>query len=832
MAIRLPLVALSAMLVSSILHGQSLFSIGVGQVTLPDTTVVTGGTLPSSYIVSFPANSFDSTPAVFILPDTVNPDPATLRVHTVTQSGFEVFVAESEGEDGTTYPTQPFEYLAIEPGSYSIGGTTIYVDVEPGVTAFRSKLYGGDSWNTVTYPSPFTGSAPSVLAQLQTLNNDASLLSGPGSTFNRTTEPWLEVAMDTAGLASIDMALERAENPSPVPPPNPSGEDIAWMAVATSGAAGEETFLDDALNSVELKAFLSADNITGNCVTTNLSSDGLSDFGGSDPIYFSSQITWDGGDGGWVRRCSDNISSVTVEIEEDLATDTDQTHTTEQVAFVAFSEEFQTTDDDTDGLNFNMLVGSDSIPARSATPTYSLNPTSVLFSSEFGANFSATPVVVPMSTSEGNGDPAMVRVWGISSSGFSIAATVPEGTTIPADGMTVDFLAVVPGSHVLPDGTEVRAGIGSTTNCIGGISSCAGAYTNVSFGFTEVPTPTDPIVLAAAQSIANDSGFDPENPADPFLSTSIINKTSSSFDFSFELAQTNQGSPLAFPETFGWIAMEGGLSGDLRAAEGTTGTGNHLIEFRTLNTAPVSIFGWDDSPPPACYNFSFPSAFTAAVSPLTIATHTTRFGGDGGWIRKCSATGSLVSLVFDEDLFSDTERSHGNAEQGAIAAFSDTFAWGPLLYRHSKTGFTEWDPVSLFAVERKAIPESWTRYTVVVENLDRIGANNNSLEIVDSVPSNTTLFVGDLDAGCPIDWTDDADPSGLSFVCATDLLLYDGGACVPADSDGFCPYSSFSFGSDWDATITSIKVAPTGEFLGSNGSTLPDFEFDFRVRID
>ena len=52
------------------------------------------------------------------------------------------------------------------------------------------------------------------------------------------------------------------------------------------------------------------------------------------------------------------------------------------------------------------------------------------------------------------------------------------------------------------------------------------------------------------------------------------------------------------------------------------------------------------------------------------------------------------------------------------------------------------------------------------------------------------------------------------------------------DADGFCAFSTFSFAGDWDASITSIKVAPTGEFLGSDGVTMPSFEFDFRVRLN
>lgn len=833
MSWRSALFALFAAVLTNSLQAQSLFSLGVGQVSLPDAIETVSGSIPSSLVVNFPVGSFDTTPAIFILPDNTNADPMTLRVHSVSTSGFEVFVAESEGEDGIAWPSIiPFEYLAIEPGVYSIGGATMEVGLEAAVTEFRSKLYTGDSWRNVAFTSAFTGSFPAVISELQTIRSDSGLLSGAGSTFNRTTEPWLEVAMANMALGNFDMALERAETPSGSI--SGLGEDIAWLAIEDTT---DISFTDDSLTSIELKAFLSADTITGNCVATNLVTAGVTNFSAGDPIYFGSQIRWDGGDGGWVRRCSDTTSSVTVKIQEDLATDTDLTHTTEQVAFVGLSQAFQATDTGAGTLGFNMLVGSNSFPVPSISYSYSLAPTAVSFTTEFGGNFSATPVVIPMSTSEGNGDPAMVRVWGRTASGFNMSVTIPENTLAPdgtpraPDGMTVDFLVVVPGSHILPDGSEIRAGTGTTNLCIGGVSSCEvspASYITVPLGFAA--PPADAAVLAATQTINNDSFFDPEDEASPYLATSIVNKTGASFDFSFELAQTSLGSanPLPFSETFGWVALESGLEGTLRAAQGTTSSGNHLIEYKTLYPAGT-IGGWDDSV--SCYSFSYTTSFTVATAPRVLATHNTRNGGDGGWLRRCATSGSAVSLVLDEDTNADTERSHGGQEQASIVAFSDTFAWGPQSFRHTKISEAEWDPVNLLE-DPKAIPESYLRYRILVENLERIGANDGSLEVIDSVPTNTTLFVGDLDAGCPVEWSENGDPSGLLFTCASDLRLHDGGSCAPQDADGYCAYSAFAFGSDWDSSINSIKVAPTGEFLGSNGATTPEFEFEFRVRID
>ena len=816
------------------------FSIGVGQVTLPDAVETIGGVggPSSSVIVNFPVGAFDTTPVVFILPDNTNPDPMTFRVHSVSTTGFEVFVSEPQGEDGTDWPAPiPFEYLAIEPGIYSVGGATIEVGLETNVTAFQgSQVGGGTSFQTVNFASPFMGTAPAVISELQTLRSDTTLLSGAGSTFTRVTEPWLEVAMSNLNTTSFQVALERAE--TSIGTIAGTGEDIAWLAIDDTT---DISFTDDSLNSIDLKAFLSgATAITGNCIATNLVTAGVTSFSSIDPIYFGSQVRRNGGDGGWTRNCSDNAISVTVETAEDMANDGETGHTGEQVAFIAFSEEFQTTDTGAGSLGFNMLIGSETIVRPGVTSfSYDLAPTSVSFNTLFGGNFSATPVVIPMSTDEGNDDPAMIRVWDITSSGFTMSVTVPEGTVAPdgtpraPDGMTVDFLVAVPGSHILPDGTEILAAFGTTNRCIGGQSACAtgaASYINVPLSFAT--PPADAAVFAAAQTIANDPGFDPEDASNPLLSTSIINKSGTSFDFSFELAQTDLGSanPLAFNETFGWVALPVGLESELRAAQGTTGTGEHIIEYKTLFT-PASIQGWTDAGG-NCFLFNYTTAFSSASTPHVIATHNTRNGADGGWLRRCDTTGTGVRLVIDEDTAFDTERAHGSSESASIISFSDTFAWGPLSYRNTKTIETEWDPINLFD-NPKAIPGAFNRYTVTIENLERIGADDSALEIIDAIPTATTLFVGDLDsAGCPIEFIDGSDPSGLTFNCASDLRFFTDGTCAPADPDGFCAFSTFTFAGDWDSTITSLKIAPTGEFLGSDGTTTPSFEFDFRVRLD
>jgi hypothetical protein len=790
-------------------------SIGVGQVDVgPPVTNAPAGVDANVYSVIF-SSVFPTAPAVFILPSNVDPDPMTLRVIRVTTTGFDVFVSESQGS-ALDYPAISFDYLAVEQGLYDLDGDTVD-DIEVGLVNVSnvSSKASGASHLTVNHNLTST---PVVMTELQSINSDTTLLPAMATTFDRITEPFLELSQLPPTATSFQVSLERAETTFG----SPTTEQVAWMAVTNNF---DFTATDIAGSDVQIKAFNSTDSINGDCTTVGIPLPVTDFVGGDSPIYFGSQVRRDGGDGGWARRCSSDLTSVTVQIEEDLV-DTEQTHTTEQVNFVAVSKNFEMDDTDIDSSDITMTVGSHTIPAYYGTVTsYALAPQTVTFDSQFGVDFKEAPIVVPMTTNEGNGLPIFVKVWNVTATGFTIAQTVPEGTVgTPSGTMSVDFMAVIPGEHELPDGTRVEAGIESISGCIGSVSSCGGTYTAIGFGnaFDGVPA-----VLAAAQTPVN---TDPQ--VDPLLSTSIINVNTSGFSAAFEFAQTSQSSSGFGAQSFGWIAMEGNISANLRAAQGTIGNTDHLVEIRTVVTGNV-IGGWDDvSSGTNCLSLSYDTNFSAATAPLLIATHNDRNGGDGGWLRRCTATGSNFSVIMDEDLAVDTERSHGSQEIAGAIAFSDTFAWTPATYSNMKLGATFSDPVNGTS-NPKAIPLAEIDYTVFITATSRIGIDDGTVSVTDPIPVNTELFVGDLGGGCPI--SEEVNTAGVIFTCATDLLLLGGSpvACA-ADVDGYCPFSTYDFtGIDWSADITSIKVSPTGEFVGSTGvGVVPEFRFRFRVRLN
>jgi hypothetical protein len=799
-------------------------SIGAGQVTLNDLNVTTTGNTPEQLSVPFPSGAFATTPAVFILPNNTNTEPMTLRVINVSSTGFDVFVSESQGQDNTVYPQIAFDYLAIEPGDYTIAGASIQVGIETGVTEYVSKTNSGGPYKTISYLTTYnTGPGalePVVMTQLQSLNSDPTLINGAGE-FTRETAPFLELAQQPPTLTNFTVALERAETTAGTIAPG--GETVAWMSVSRET---DITAPDDGATNVNIKAFYSADNITGNCVSNTLLAGNVTNFSGGTPIYFGNQIRRDGGDGGWLRRCNSSTSAISARVEEDLV-DGEQNHTTEQANFFAVSQAFQMSTGDIDSPNINMVVATRSGINAIAQVTggvtigYSLTPTFVDFSSYFGADFNGVPVVIPMSSNEGDGEPAIARVWDISSSGFTIAQTVPEGNTAPAESMTVDFLAVVPGTHTLPNGQIVVAAVDSINTCIGGLSSCAGSpYQAQTFG----TTLTTPAVLAAMQTDNNQNPLDPLDVLSPLSATSIVDVTATGFDLTIELAQTSIGAAVALAEDIGWIAVGGGVSTALHAAQGST-SGSHLVEMRTVVTTD-NVGGWDNG----CQSNNFPSAFTLTMSPIVIATHNSRNGGDGGWLRKCAESASNFGLVVDEDVNSDSERSHGSREVAGVIAFSDKFAWTPNTYSNMKLGVTFWDPINFFD-KPKAIPGASIDYTVTIKSTSRIGVDLNSIDIVDNMSANTELFVGDIGGSCPVAFTE--TDSSLIFTCHDDLYLKSSSPPCTPDADGFCPYSDFlPISGDWDPLIESIRFEPKGEFQGMTGSNDPTFSFRYRVRLN
>ena len=186
----------------------------------------------------------------------------------------------------------------------------------------------------------------------------------------------------------------------------------------------------------------------------------------------------------------------------------------------------------------------------------------------------------------------------------------------------------------------------------------------------------------------------------------------------------------------------------------------------------------------------------------------------------------------DEDETGGSNRSHGADELAGIFAFEGSFDWAPPKVIHAKVVSAEWDPVNEFT-NPKGIPGSWSRYSLSVVNSGRIEVDIGTVVLEDTLPLDVQLFVGDLDgSGCPFEFIDGADTSGLAFSCATGIeLLSTSPPCATADN--FCPITDFTFANEWDSDdITDVRVTLDNAFVGSDGVSSPEFEIQYRVRLD
>jgi hypothetical protein len=132
----------------------------------------------------------------------------------------------------------------------------------------------------------------------------------------------------------------------------------------------------------------------------------------------------------------------------------------------------------------------------------------------------------------------------------------------------------------------------------------------------------------------------------------------------------------------------------------------------------------------------------------------------------------------------------------------------------------------------KSIPGAVKLYVVQVANQGTGVVDNNSLYVVDKIPANTRMFVGDLGApgSGPVSFVNGSPSSALTWTftalnSSTDDLDFsnDGGATwnyVPvADANGA------------DAAITDIRMKPKGLMPGQ-GTGSPSFSLQFRVLVN
>lgn len=262
----------------------------------------------------------------------------------------------------------------------------------------------------------------------------------------------------------------------------------------------------------------------------------------------------------------------------------------------------------------------------------------------------------------------------------------------------------------------------------------------------------------------------------------------------------------------------------------------------TLTLTLSNTFGWpqrgaaiSDAYPAGLVNAPTPAASTTCGGTVTAAAGGNSVSLVGGTIPangsctitvsvRSSATGSYVNAVAAGSL-TTVLASNDNSTSATL-----TVGLPSLVFL--KTVAVTSDPYN-GSVNPKAIPGADVLYTLQVTNTGGGTTDPDTVSVVDPIPANTRLFVGNLGGpgSGPVAFVDGSPSSGLawtytSLASATDDLEFsnNGGTTwthVPvADASGF----------DTSGT-THIRMRPKGTMAGA-GSGNPSFQLRFRVRIN
>ncbi len=433
---------------------------------------------------------------------------------------------------------------------------------------------------------------------------------------------------------------------------------------------------------------------------------------------------------------------------------------------------------------------------------------------EFQAPFAVPPVVVVLPTDQG-ADSATLRIRNVTETGFDLIVVESPGEDGPHASMTVDYVAMEPGAHVLPSGETVVAGR-VTTAAVQRAANVGGPSGLETVAFSPALASTA-VVVASIQTLNSETGAIPGAPSQPFLNVSVQNPSSASIDLALERGEAAAGTVL--PETIGYIAFPDGGAGVFEDDAGVE------IDWAADLSADV-IVGFDNG----CTNVPFSSfAFPDA---RVVATMNGRDGNNGGWLRRCALTATEIGLVVDEDVANDAERNH-TTERASLLAFSSgfhaTFA-GELAA--AKTVSIIEDPQDAGA-DLFALPGARARYRLDVQNVGETPVDADSIVLIDNLPPDLSLRVADIDGpgSGPVLFTEGAPPSGLTYTF--------GGLSDPLDDVDFSndgaatfAYTPIEGANGADPAVTHIRIRPKGVFASNLSGAAPNFSVAFDTIVD
>ncbi len=427
----------------------------------------------------------------------------------------------------------------------------------------------------------------------------------------------------------------------------------------------------------------------------------------------------------------------------------------------------------------------------------------------FQQAFDTVPIVVALSDNNGS-DAAAIRITNITTTGFDELILEPDNFDGPHAAQNVHYIAVEPGRHVLPGGQIFEAGTANISAVQHG-SGVAGSESWASVSFSSA-LPGTPSVVVQIQTANSETRTVAGQSSQPFITATLDNPTISGFQVALERSEANAG-PVPSAETVGWIAFPAGTSGSFPDVTSNT------ITWSAVNSG-INIRGWDNG----CFTNDFGQTSASAI---VVAKKNSHLGGDGGWLRRCSLSSTLIGLTVEEDTSRDTERAH-TAESASIIAFSQNFhalLEPALSVTKASVSFVD-DLGSGFA-----LPSATVEYLITVQNSGNAPPNHDSVVITEALPPELALVITDfaVPGAGPVQFQDGSPGSGLAFSFSSLGSMTDS---ISFSTDGLdFTYSPSDSGNGTDPLITHIRITPLGFMVPDTGSGATSFSLRLKGKI-
>ncbi len=232
-------------------------------------------------------------PVVIATAQSVNDaDPFTLRVRNITAGSFELQIDEWDYLDGT-HGTETIGYLVIEAGTHTLDDGTL----------IQAGFASADDGTTAVALPVAHSATPVVFTQVSSVNEDEAVVTRNNSV--------------TAGGFTVEL-MEQEPTKGPH-----VAETVGWVSIdAALGFTGE-------------RLFEAGD--TGDLVTHVAVAQGLTQAFAGTPVVLAGMQSLDGGDPAATHVLNPGASGFDVRVQEEQAGDTDTSHTTENIGYLAWS---------------------------------------------------------------------------------------------------------------------------------------------------------------------------------------------------------------------------------------------------------------------------------------------------------------------------------------------------------------------------------------------------------------------------------------------------------------------------------------------------------------